>query len=796
MQEWRLHGYSTLMSRSLLQLVIRHTESLAAPDTDADGDLLHRFARTRDESAFAELLRRHGPMVWAVCRQSLPDHADAEDAFQAVFLALIRSPESVRGRNAVGGWLHGTAVRVVQKLKRTAVRRKQREHRAAGPEADRSVPEGKWDALIGAVHEEVQRLPSVLRTAFVMCELEGVRQPDAAARLGCKAGTLTSRLTRARQLLIERLSSRGLAPAAFGTLGLGVATASAAPPQTLLDSTLSLVNAAETVSPAILKLASQVTPMITRTRLAAATLLLACGFGMALFPSGNTTAPVAAAQDNAPAKVAVSADTKPEIPLELQYVPHDAAIFVHLDAAKLWGGTLGKSIRQADPKMFEEFATNTKRVFGATPDSLKTATIFVPSLKKEPTLGVVLVFNAPYDQAKLRAGLQSQVPGPVKTTLIAPSDTMAVLLVDLDEKTFGKPQPADAKGPLSAAIRDAGSGKHLVTVGSTLANLPDALLNEMVPEAIKPLLRAEAISGFIDLDKELAVEVRVKSGNAKDAGKALGAVANMAADFIGQGLASVNKEKTLTEIQSVLEAIHTSLKETKLTVEGDTARANLKMTAELPFAMAYMMSKRQVVNASARSISTNNLKQIAIAMHNYHDVTGAFPPAAVCDKTGKPMLSWRVLILPYIEQEALYKKFKLDEPWDSENNKPLAAIMPKVYANPLNPMGKAGETNYRVFVGKGAAFEYLKGAKLTDFKDGTSNTILTVTAKDSVIWTKPDELEFDPEKDMTKLLGFFEDPVCVIGFVDGSVRALSKTIEKKTLHGAITASGGEVFELK
>lgn len=282
------------MSRSLLHLVLRHADGLAVgPGSESDADLLHRFVRARDEPAFGELLRRHGPMVWAVCRHLLPDAADAEDAFQATFLALVRSASAIRRADAVAGWLHGVAVRVATRLKRSAVRRRQREQKAAGPEADRPVPDATWDALLAAVHEEVQRLPDPLRAAFVLCDLEGVRQPDAAARLGWKAGTLTGRLARARQVLLERLAGRGLAPAvAGGTVGLGVATAAAAVPAALTDKLMRLTAAGGAVPPAVLELLREVTPMVlTRTKLVAAALVVAGGLGTVMYTAAVAQQP-------------------------------------------------------------------------------------------------------------------------------------------------------------------------------------------------------------------------------------------------------------------------------------------------------------------------------------------------------------------------------------------------------------------------------------------------------------------------------------------------------------------------
>src|SRR5436305_6586625 len=120
------------MNRTLLETVVRHAGALAAGSGDAapDDALLRRFVALKDETAFAELVRRHGPMVWAVCRQLLPNQADAEDAFQATFLALVRSAATVR-TVALGAWLHGVAVKAAAKVKRAAARQRQREERVA-----------------------------------------------------------------------------------------------------------------------------------------------------------------------------------------------------------------------------------------------------------------------------------------------------------------------------------------------------------------------------------------------------------------------------------------------------------------------------------------------------------------------------------------------------------------------------------------------------------------------------------------------------------------------------------------
>src|SRR5437762_599798 len=157
------------MTQTFLDCVLRGAEALAARDgvgTLADPDLLRRFAAERDQAAFAVLVRRHGPLVWGVCRNLLPSDADAEDAFQATFLALVRSAGTIRQTEALGGWLHGVAYRVAMKARRTAARRKKREIIAAVAEPDTPIPDAAWDDLQVAVHEEVCRLPEKLRLPF------------------------------------------------------------------------------------------------------------------------------------------------------------------------------------------------------------------------------------------------------------------------------------------------------------------------------------------------------------------------------------------------------------------------------------------------------------------------------------------------------------------------------------------------------------------------------------------------------------------------------------------------------
>jgi RNA polymerase sigma factor (sigma-70 family) len=205
------------MSSRLWQTAIERAGRLAAPlalDELPDAELLGRFIATRDEPAFAAIVRRHGPLVWGVCRGLSPSEADAEDAFQATFLALVRSANKVHKPNALGAWLHRVAGRVCRNGLRTRARRQKRERAAAVGEAARPVGDAAWDRWHDAVHAEVDRLPDHLRMPFVLCVLQGVRQGEAARRLGWKIGTVSGRVCQAKQRLAGAIERRGLTGAA------------------------------------------------------------------------------------------------------------------------------------------------------------------------------------------------------------------------------------------------------------------------------------------------------------------------------------------------------------------------------------------------------------------------------------------------------------------------------------------------------------------------------------------------------------------------------------------------------
>jgi hypothetical protein len=199
--------------------------------------------------------------------------------------------------------------------------------------------------------------------------------------------------------------------------------------------------------------------------------------------------------------------------------------------------------------------------------------------------------------------------------------------------------------------------------------------------------------------------------------------------------------------------------------------------------------------------SANNLHQIGLALHSYHEAYGQLPPAIKHGKYGKPLYSWRVLLLPFLEEQNLFNQFKLDEPWDSPHNQTLLEKIPRCYRL-MTVQEPPGQTHYQVFVGPGTAFER-ENMTWDDFQDG----LLVVEATNLVPWTAPIDLVYSPGESLPPLGGIFKKPVHLwcyeisrragfnACFTDGKVRFIRSDVDERNLRSLITRNGGEKVDL-
>jgi hypothetical protein len=218
-------------------------------------------------------------------------------------------------------------------------------------------------------------------------------------------------------------------------------------------------------------------------------------------------------------------------------------------------------------------------------------------------------------------------------------------------------------------------------------------------------------------------------------------------------------------------------------------------TATFPPVNRNPARNRPAANSAAANVrlpATNNLHQIALALLEYQAKEGHFPAPAIYDAQGKPLLSWRVAILPYLKKEQLYKQFHLNEPWDSQNNKRLVMQMPQPYRSVFGKVVGFNKTAMLAPIGQSAAFFGRDGRKLSDFTDGSSNTILVVEAgpEKAVEWTKPDDLTIDEANPKAGLFGN-RDGGFLAAFADGPAKFIPQSIDDNTLRGLFTINGGE-----
>jgi hypothetical protein len=492
----------------------------------------------------------------------------------------------------------------------------------------------------------------------------------------------------------------------------------------------------------------------------------------------------------------------PPVSPDVALIPADGAMIISARLADVWSADALKPVRERIGKDVAALAVEIEKNLGARPEQIERWTGLVPSIRGGGEIMVVRL----KDRADIKKVMALAGDGVTEekykgyTTFVGASRDSVALV---DERTYvvGRTDPVrglldagarDEDGPLAAAKRLMGQN-HTFVLGLNLPATRDAAGEELPPQAepLKPMLDARSAVLYGDLAGTSRARARLVFADADAARKGAKAL-RAGLDLARTGLAAARKElRGQSMAVKLLGQVDEAVKVAAVEQKGDVvqAAASLRIDTDLvaPAAAEIVVKMTQ---SSRRIQGTNNLKQIALAMHNFHSVYNHLPPAATYDNRGKPLLSWRVQLLPFLEADELYKEFHLDEPWDSDHNKKLLDKMPRVYADP-NHKGKTHLTPYQVFVGKGAMFEGKTGVSLANVPDGTSNTILVVETRPEVPWTKPEDLPFDVDKPLRKLGGLQPDGFQA-AFADGSVHFVKKTASEKTLKILIGRNDGQV----
>lgn len=536
--------------------------------------------------------------------------------------------------------------------------------------------------------------------------------------------------------------------------------------------------------------------------------------------------------------LAVAADSQPEVDADLALVPADAVGFVHIRAADLWKNEIFAGFRQtfesAGPKALAALDSQ----FVPKVSTFDRATTFLLlGEQHQPLPYIVLQFTAPFNPDDVA---NAYLPGADKTNhggktvyhggrsdfdLYFP-DNRHIVIAAPDTMLRYLKREMPPTGPLSPALKLAASGKPVVAALNVAAlPIPPQAL-EVLPMAARPLLKADYVALSLDLTKSARVDLVAGYKDEKQAVEAERAV-KILAEFARKELATLKTdiEKQLYEPRSKPPRPLDQLPEAVLSVfalgaighvdqllanpgaivkrSGADLTASVTIPKELiagassvaAMSTALLVPAVQKIRmAAARMQGQNNLKQIALAIHNYEATYGNLPHD-ITDKDGKPILSWRVAILPFIKQDNLYKQFKLDEPWDSDHNKKWSETVIKVFTSPHAPLPfEPGMTQYKAFAGPGTIFESGKVIRFNDILDGTSNTIMVVEAGEPIPWAKPGDIPYDPKKPLPKLALPGVADFINVAMCDGSVRTLNmKKLTERTLRNAITRDDGNIL---
>ncbi len=414
-------------------------------------------------------------------------------------------------------------------------------------------------------------------------------------------------------------------------------------------------------------------------------------------------------------------------------------------------------------------------------------------------------------QACLRLG-QPPIPGwsaftpDDRTLVLASADTLRDLIQDRRA-----PAPRRAWDQIwEKSVEAHSSSPHSTHAGCAAGSGPDAAAEFGTKlDTIAPLLE-KARAYVISVDTKAGIDVNVRAltsgaDDAKPVAETMQALTTLARNSV-EGIIQESAGKPEGEaMRSTVVAAGSLLSQAKIETSENVVHLQAKSAlqlSELVKSLSPVLSSARL--AAGRAQSINNLKQIGLAFHNYAQVNNHLPPPALLGGDQKKFpYSWRVALLPYLDQDALYREYRFDEPWDGPNNSKLIDQMPAVYSVP-GPGGaplSRSKASYYVFTGQATLLgsPWVPGGQNpepTRFEqviDGTSNTILAVEWDGNVPWTKPDDIPFDPNGAVPVLGGFWSDEVNVL-LGDGSVRGMRKEIFPNILKALVTRAGKEVIQ--
>jgi serine/threonine protein kinase len=529
------------------------------------------------------------------------------------------------------------------------------------------------------------------------------------------------------------------------------------------------------------------------------------------------------------------------LPDDLALVPPDALGFVSVRLADLLHTKPVELLQQQVAREMPAFAAEARGAFekmkrfkklGLTLADIERATlVYLRPGPIDSSVVVIVRTTRPYDadrllpqggkpvgQRRLRSGKKDHVARRVDDTMWLVSDRAFVIgtpgrrgagaLEHLLKRNAARRASA-ASTPMLAGLRLAAQTHHL-TVG---LNPPPPLLvlaGHFLPaqaDKLRPLLALNGVTLSLDLETPLVRlfdpvrlsltvifpdEAKARAGQAA-AEEGVRWLQTNLKRFVQAMLQETGADDLAAAIRfnaQLGSQLEYALRATTVRREGPTIHLPLRVDLDLPRQGTDLVRAVEEVQVmSRRVVCTNQFHQLALAMHTYAQDHGHLPPAVVCSKEGRPLYSWRVLLLPYLQQEKLYRQFNLNERWDSEQNRKLLTQMPAVFRHPLTADERT-RTCYQVFDGPGAAFEGKKAFRLTDFPDGTANTLLLAEAAEAVPWTKPADLPYRPDGPLPKLGGHFKAGVCA-AMADGSAIFVTHKVKAETLRAAITRNGNE-----